>query len=69
MNDRLTRTQMPLRKPRKRRAAGRPRVLRAGQRVNVYLDAATLERARALGGGNLSEGIRAAVRGSVEPLN
>lgn len=32
-----------------------------GKRVNVYLDAASLERAAELGGGNVSEGIRLAL--------
>lgn len=40
---------------------GRPRILSGGKRVNVYLDAATLERAANLGSGNVSEGIRIAL--------
>ncbi len=31
-------------------------------RVNVMLDAATVEKAKQIGGGNLSEGLREAVR-------
>ena len=33
-----------------------------GKRVNVYLDPATLEAARRLGNGNVSEGIRQALK-------
>ena len=33
-----------------------------GFRVNVYLDAETVERAREIGGGNLSAGVKEAVR-------
>ena len=40
---------------------GRPRKMREGKRVNVYLGIATLERARKIGRGNLSEGLRLAV--------
>lgn len=40
---------------------GRPAILTDGQRVNVYLDAQTLDRARELGEGNVSEGIRRAL--------
>lgn len=35
--------------------------LDGGKRVNVYLDEITLERAKALGGGNVSDGIRKAL--------
>lgn len=41
---------------------GRPAELTGGKRVNVYLDAASLARAAELGCGNVSEGIRAALR-------
>lgn len=41
--------------------AGRPAELSGGKRVNVYLDAASLERAAELGNGNVSEGIRIAL--------
>ena len=41
---------------------GRPAEMAKGKRVNVYLDAGSLERAAELGGGNVSEGIRAALR-------
>lgn len=41
---------------------GRPAALDAGQRVNVYLDAESAAIARALGGGNVSAGIRAALK-------
>ena len=40
---------------------GRPAELTDGKRVNVYLDAASLERAAQLGNGNVSEGIRIAL--------
>lgn len=43
------------------RSRGRPRMLRTGQKATLYLDAATLARARAIGQGNVSAGIRAAV--------
>lgn len=58
---------MPKQAPRKRPAAphahlpGRPAVLAGGRRINVYLDARSLERARQLGAGNVSEGIRLAL--------
>ena len=41
--------------------AGRPPSLDGGRRVQVYLDAASIERAQALGNGNVSEGIRIAL--------
>lgn len=44
-----------------RNNAGRPTALEDAKRVNVYLDAASLERAAELGGGNVSEGIRIAL--------
>jgi hypothetical protein len=40
---------------------GKQAELEGGKRVNVYLDAASLERAAALGNGNVSEGIRIAL--------
>lgn len=40
---------------------GRPAELTGGKRVNVYLDAASLDRAAELGNGNVSEGIRIAL--------
>lgn len=40
---------------------GRPAALADGKRVNVYLDAASLQRASELGNGNVSEGIRLAL--------
>lgn len=45
-----------------RPGAGRPAGIESARRVNVMLDAATIERARAIGAGNLSAGIRLAVR-------
>lgn len=43
------------------RNPGRPAALESGKRVNVYLDATSLERAATLGNGNVSEGIRIAL--------
>lgn len=43
-----------------KRPAHRPVTIDA-RRVNVTLDKATIERAREIGGGNVSEGIRRAV--------
>ncbi len=48
-------------KPIVKRSAGRPAYLKAGGRVSLYLDAETVERARKLGDGNLSAGIRRAI--------
>lgn len=44
-----------------KRAPGRPVEMKDGKRVNVYLDAATLEEAQKLGDGNVSDGLRRAV--------
>lgn len=41
---------------------GRPAEMGAGRRVNVYLDEASLARAAELGDGNVSVGIRKALR-------
>jgi hypothetical protein len=41
---------------------GRPPTLKAGKRVLVYLDAETHAKAKALGNGNASKGIREAVK-------
>ncbi len=43
---------------------GRPAEMEGGKRVNVYLDAASLAAAAALGDGNVSEGIRKALKAS-----
>lgn len=40
---------------------GRPTELEGGERRNVYLDAVSIARARKLGKGNISEGIRIAL--------
>lgn len=40
---------------------GRPPTMEGGKRRNIYLDDATAEAAKALGGGNVSEGLRRAV--------
>lgn len=42
--------------------AGRPSEMAGGRRVNVYLDAESLDRAAKLGDGNVSEGIRIALK-------
>lgn len=44
-----------------KRPAHRPQEMEGGRRMNVYLDAATIEKARQLGDGNISEGIRRAL--------
>jgi hypothetical protein len=41
---------------------GRPAEMEGGKRVNVYLDADSLARAAAKGNGNVSEGIRLALK-------
>lgn len=46
------------------RAPGRPPDLEDGRRVNLYLDGDTLEKAAAIGGGNISLGIRRAIAAS-----
>lgn len=43
-------------------APGRPAEMEGGKRVQVYLDAKSLEIAARLGGGNVSEGIRQALK-------
>lgn len=45
-----------------KKSIGRPSMLSEGKRVNVYLDAQSLEKAAALGNGNVSEGIRIALQ-------
>lgn len=44
-----------------KREPHRPKSLTEGRRVQVYLDAKTIEEARKLGDGNLSNGIRRAL--------
>lgn len=41
---------------------GRPRKLHGGRRINVYLDQESLDRAEILGEGNLSLGVRRALK-------
>lgn len=41
---------------------GRPPEMAGGRRVNVYLDASSLRRAAEIGDGNVSEGIRRALK-------
>ena len=43
---------------------GRPKVIDGGKAVKVRLDAASIDRARKLGNGNVSKGIRLALRGA-----
>lgn len=45
-----------------KKQAGRPAVMAGGKRVQVYLDERTLEKARRIGDGNISEGIRLAIK-------
>ena len=45
----------------KPRPAGRPTEMAGGRAVNVYLDAISIAKAEALGGGKISAGIRAAL--------
>lgn len=45
---------------------GRPSALDSGKRVNVYLDASSLDAAAKIGNGNVSEGIRLALQRSAE---
>lgn len=44
------------------RPAGRPAELEGGRKVNTYLDAESIAIAQRLGNGNISEGIRTALR-------
>lgn len=48
------------------KAVGRPAEMEGGKRVNLYLDAASLERAAKLGEGNVSEGVRRALAASAK---
>jgi hypothetical protein len=43
-------------------SAGRPAEMEGGRRVNVYLDADSLDTASKLGNGNVSDGIRKALK-------
>lgn len=43
---------------------GRPAYLKKGKRVNVYLDEESIAKAKKLGKGNLSEGVRKAIKES-----
>ena len=45
---------------------GKPATLTGGKRVNVYLDDASLDAAAKLGDGNVSEGIRVALKKVVD---
>lgn len=45
----------------KTKPPGRPQSLPDGKRLNVYLDAATIDKATKIGKGNLSAGLRKAV--------
>lgn len=47
---------------------GRPNELSAGRRVNAYLDADSIEIASKLGSGNVSDGIRTALKRAAEKL-
>lgn len=41
--------------------AGRPVALKGGKKITLYLDAETIKKARSLGDGNISAGIRKSV--------
>lgn len=45
---------------------GRPATMTGGKRINVYLDDASLAAASNIGGGNVSEGIRTALKKVVD---
>jgi hypothetical protein len=45
-----------------RPGAGAPRQMADGRRIAVYLDSATIDKARELGGGSVSQGIRRAIQ-------
>lgn len=47
-------------------SVGRPSEMEGGKRVNVYLDAASLDIAAKLGQGNVSEGIRIALANAAQ---
>ena len=48
-----------------RQASGRPPTITNVKRINVYLDEESLERAIAIGSGNISEGIRVALKSQI----
>lgn len=52
----------------KKNLGGRPRTVDDGKPVSVFLDQGTLDRARKLGRGSVSAGIRLAVAGCVEAV-
>lgn len=62
----MSKPAAPAAEPAKRPRA-RPREMEGGQRVNVYLDAASLAAAARIGQGNVSEGIRLALRAATPP--
>jgi len=49
--------------------AGRPSEMTGGKKVNTYLDAESIAIATRLGNGNVSEGIRKALKQANNPLN
>ena len=55
-------TPAQIKQARVKAGLGRPQEMKSGKRVNVYLDAASLARAAKLGNGNVSAGIRKALR-------
>lgn len=50
-------------------SAGRPAEMEGGKRVNVYLDSESLAIASKLGNGNVSDGIRKALKQSFLPIS
>ena len=49
-------------RPPEKRSVGAPKKMTDGKRVNIYLDAESIDLAKKLGGGNVSKGIRAALK-------
>jgi hypothetical protein len=45
-----------------KRPAHRPKIMQDGRRRNVYIDDASWELAKTIGGGNVSDGIRQALK-------
>jgi hypothetical protein len=52
--------------PKTGKTRGRPAQMKAGKGINVYLDPVTVTRAKQIGDGNLSAGLRIAVELAIE---
>jgi hypothetical protein len=48
-----------------KRHPGRPQLMSGGRRIAVYLDAKTIDAARKIGKGSVSDGIRTAIRTAI----